>query len=98
METSLALAYFADFVAIDPKTGKLRADDGAVNLTRFDAVNKGWISLTRPWHLLTTNSGSGNPHEASAEKGRKFMEVLVERISGFLVELANSRIDENFPF
>jgi creatinine amidohydrolase len=98
METSLALAYFADFVAVDPKTGKLKADDGAVNPTRFDAVNRGWVSLTRPWHLLTTNSGSGNPHAATAEKGRQFMQVLVERISSFLVELANTRIDEKFPF
>ena len=98
METSLALAYFGDLVAVDPKTGKLKADEGAVNPTRFDAVNRGWISLTRPWHLLTTNSGSGNPHKATAEKGRQLMEVLVERISGFLVELANSPVDETFPF
>ncbi|MEX2288263.1 MAG: creatininase family protein [Planctomycetaceae bacterium] len=98
METALALAYFSDLVAVDPKTGKLQADEGAVNPTRFEAVNRGWISLTRPWHLLTTNSGSGNPHPATAEKGRAFMQTLVERISGFLVELANSPIDERFPF
>jgi creatinine amidohydrolase len=54
--------------------------------------------MTRPWHLLTTNSGSGNPHAASAEKGRALMDVLVERISGFLVELAASKIDDQFPF
>jgi creatinine amidohydrolase len=98
METALALAYFSDFVAVDPKTGKLQADDGAVKPTRFVAVNRGWISLTSPWHLLTTNSGSGNPHEATAEKGRALMQVLVDRLSSFLVELAKSPIDERFPF
>jgi len=98
VETSLALAFFPDLVARDSRTGRLAADDGAVKPTRFDAVNKGWISITRPWHLLTTNSGSGNPHQALAEKGRALMDVLVERIAGFLVQLSGAPVDENFPF
>jgi creatinine amidohydrolase len=98
VETSLALAYFPDLVARDPATGRLQADDGAVKPTRFDAVNEGWISITRPWHLLTTNSGSGNPHQATADKGRALMDILVDRISGFLVQLSETKVDGNFPF
>ena len=98
METSLALAYFPQLVATDPETGKIIADDGTVHPTRFEAVNAGWVSITRPWHLLTNNTGAGNPHQATAEKGRRYMEVLVERLSGFLVELAASPLDERFPF
>ncbi len=98
METALALAYFPELVAKDPETGELIADDGAVRPTRFEAVNEGWVSITRPWHLLTTNTGSGNPHPATAEKGEQLMATLVERISGFLVELAASPLDEQFPF
>jgi creatinine amidohydrolase len=64
----------------------------------LEAVNKGWVSITRPWHLLTTNTGAGNPHAATAEKGKALMEVIVERLSGFLVELAGAKIDERFPF
>ncbi|MCS7471434.1 creatininase family protein [Stieleria sp. ICT_E10.1] len=97
METSLGLAYFSEFVDVDAE-GKITADDGAVNETRFDAVNQGWVSITRPWHLLTRQSGSGNPHPATAEKGRQLMDVLVERLSTFLVELAESDVDERFPF
>jgi creatinine amidohydrolase len=98
VETSLALAYFGDLVARDPQTGRLLADDGAVRPTRFAAVNSGWVSMTRPWHLLTTNTGAGNPHRATAEKGRLLMDALVERLAGFLVELAASPLDERFPF
>jgi len=98
METALALAYFPEFVATDPETGQITADDGAVNKTRFDAVNNGWVSITRPWHLLTKNTGSGDPHPATAEKGEQLMELLVQRISSFLVELAASDLDEQFPF
>jgi creatinine amidohydrolase len=97
METSFALAYFPDLV-LRNEQGELAADQGATAPSRFDAVNEGWVSITRPWHLLTTNSGSGNPHAASAEKGRQLMEVLVNRISEFLVQLSESPIDEQFPF
>ncbi len=97
METALGLAYFDDFV-LKNEDGSIVADDGAVNATRFDAINNGWVSITRDWHLLTKNTGSGNPHPATAEKGEKLMKVIVERFSGFLVELAESKIDSKFPF
>jgi creatinine amidohydrolase len=97
METSIALAYFPEFVGRKPD-GKLDADDGSVQPTRFEAINRGWVSITRPWHLLTTNSGAGNPHQASAEKGTRFMEILAGRLADFLVELSAARNDERFPF
>ena len=97
METSFGLAYFPELVGRNPD-GSLIADDGRVAQTRFEAVNKGWVSITRPWHLLTTNSGSGYPHEATAEKGRKLIEVVVQRLSPFLVELSAAKLDEKFPF
>jgi creatinine amidohydrolase len=97
METSFALAYFPELV--DRKDdGTLTADSGQIGATRFEAVNNGWVSITRPWHLLTSNTGAGNPHEASAEKGRKLMELLVDRLAGFLVDLSNAKLDERFPF
>jgi creatinine amidohydrolase len=97
METSLGLAYFPDLVARNPD-GSLAADEGAVRPSRFDAVNRGWVSITRPWHLLTTNSGAGNPHAATAEKGRLLMKHVVDRLATFLVELSAAEIDEKFPF
>jgi creatinine amidohydrolase len=97
METSLGLAFFPELV-LRNADGTLAADDGATAESRFEAVNKGWVSITRPWHLLTTNSGAGHPHRASAEKGRKAMQVLVQRLATFLVELSRSPLDDQFPF
>ena len=97
METSLALAYFPHLVARNAD-GTLAADEGVVQPTRFEAVNRGWVSITRPWHLLTSNSGSGNPHAATAEKGRRLMELLVDRLSAFLMDLSAAKLDERFPF
>lgn len=97
VETSLALAYFPDLVARNAD-GTLQADAGAVAPSRFEALEAGWVSITRPWHLLTTNSGSGYPHAATADKGRAAMQVMVERLAPFLVELSQSPLDRTFPF
>ena len=97
METSLIMAYYPHLVAQRPD-GSLDADLGATADTRFEALNRGWVSITRPWHLLTTNSGAGNPHPATAEKGRRMMDLLVERLSAFLVALSAAQLDERFPY
>jgi creatinine amidohydrolase len=92
VETSLGLAFFPDLVKLE------LADDGAARPTRFEAINKGWISITRPWHLVCASTGLGNPFPATAEKGRKLMDAVVERLAGFLVELARTPLDEQFPY
>jgi len=97
METSFGLAFFPELVARN-EDGSLAADDGETRESRFEAINRGWVSITRPWHLLTTNSGSGNPHAASKEKGEQMMQCLVERLGTFLVELSSAEIDDQFPF
>jgi creatinine amidohydrolase len=97
METSLALAWWPELVARN-EDGTLTADEGRTATSRFEAVNRGWVSITRPWHLLTTNAGSGNPHAATAEKGRRLVELLVQRLAKFLVELSEAPLDERFPY
>jgi creatinine amidohydrolase len=92
VETSLGLAFFPELVRLE------LADKGAARPSRLDAVNRGWISITRPWHLVTSNTGLGDPRAASAEKGRRLMEVVVERLAGFLVDLAAARLDASFPY
>lgn len=92
METSMGLAHFPALVQMD------RADEGAVKPSRFEAVNRGWVEITRPWHLLTSNSGSGDPRAATAAKGEALTQLAAERIGGFLGDLAASPIDETFPF
>jgi creatinine amidohydrolase len=92
VETSLGLAYFPELLRPE------LADDGAARPSRLQAINKGWVSITRPWHLVSKNTGLGDPSAASAEKGRRLMEVLTDRLAGFLVELAAAPMDEAFPY
>jgi creatinine amidohydrolase len=97
METSFILYSHPHLVA-KKADGSLAADDGAVAQTRFDAINNGWVSITRPWHLLTTNSGSGYPHKASPDKAEKMLDLLAQRLGKFLAELSAAKLDEKFPF
>jgi creatinine amidohydrolase len=92
METSLGLAFFPELMHPE------QADDGAAKPSRFDAINRGWVSITRPWHLVSKNTGLGNPAAATAEKGRQLMEIVVDRLSGFLVQLSQTPMDESFPY
>lgn len=92
METSVNLALNPDLVHLDD------ADPGAVRETRFEAVNRGWVQITRPWHLLTTNAGVGDPRPATAEKGERVIALVVERVSRFLKELSDAEMDDQFPY
>ncbi len=88
----MMLAHLPDLVAID------QADPGTMAMTRFEAVNRGWVEITRPWHLLTTNCGAGDPRPSTAEKGKALTDIVVARLAGFLTELAASPADERFPY
>lgn len=92
METSVALYLYPEWVEMEA------ADEGAVKSTQFDAINHGWAQITRPWHILTTNAGVGNPLKATPEKGRIIIETVVERVGRYLQELSDAEIGENFPY
>jgi creatinine amidohydrolase len=92
VETSLGLAFFPQWLAME------QAGSGAARPSRLEAINRGWVSITRPWHLVSADTGLGDPSAATADKGRRLMAALVERLSGFLVELAQAEMDERFPY
>jgi creatinine amidohydrolase len=92
VETSLGLAYFPDLMKCE------LADDGAAKPSRFEAINRGWVSITRPWHIVSENTGLGDPRAATAQKGFQLMEALVPRLGDFLAELATAEMGGAFPY
>ena len=91
METSLALALFEDLV--EPGV----AGDGVAREFRFEALRKGWLRTSRDFSKLNDHCAVGDPSDASAEKGNAYLDLVCGRITEFLVELADSEIDEHFP-
>ncbi|HEY7118275.1 MAG TPA: creatininase family protein [Tepidisphaeraceae bacterium] len=92
METSMGLAYFPHLMRMS------QAGPGTMHKTKFDAINKGWVSITRPWHLLTDDTGAGDPSAATPEKAQKLIETVTQRLGDFLYDLATTPMDESFPF
>ncbi len=92
METSVGMALFGDLVYLS------HAADGSVYRSRFEAIEKGWVSIARPWHLVTKDSTHGDPRRASKEKGEAYVKLVVERLADFVVALGKSEMDERFPY
>jgi creatinine amidohydrolase len=93
METSVMLAVAPELVKM------VDAADGASRPTRFAAINKGWVQISRPWSGLTASTGVGNPLAATKEKGEKYLKAIVGRLAPFLAELSKANPqDANFPY
>jgi len=90
-ETSVALALYPGLV--EPEV----AGDGQARPFRFEALEQGWVWTSRDFSKLNDSCGVGDPSRASAEKGRQYLDLVCDRISRFLGELAQATIDEHFP-
>jgi creatinine amidohydrolase len=56
----------------------------------FDGVRSGWAWMPRRWTQVTADTGVGDPHAATAEKGAAFVAQAVARIAAFCVQLAGA--------
>ena len=65
-----------------------QAGDGAEKRFRIAALREGWAWAPRQWTKISADTGVGNPSEATAEKGARFVDAVTDRIADFLTELA----------
>ncbi len=91
LETSVALYLYPELVNLS------EAGDGRARTYRFEALNKGWVYTSRRFSKLNDHCAVGDPSRASAEKGKKYLDLVCSRITEFLIDLANAPIDERFP-
>jgi creatinine amidohydrolase len=92
METSVAMALYPDL--IEPNV----AGDGKAKPFRFKALQKGWLETSRNFARINDHCAIGDPAGASPEKAERYIDLVCKRISQFLTELANSTIDDHFPY
>ena len=92
METSVALALYPDLVELE------YAKNGAASPFKLEALQKGWAKTSRRFAKLNDHCATADPAGSSADKGKKYLEITIERITNFLVELAETPVDENFPY
>jgi|SRR5688572_8246069 creatinine amidohydrolase len=66
------------------------AGSGAAKRPRLKGMREGWAWAPRVWTRVTADTGVGDPSRATAEKGAKYVNVVVERVAEFLVDLASA--------
>ena len=92
METSVDLVLVEELVHLE------NAGSGGVHSSRFEAINKRWVSIARPWHLFTEDSTVGDPRKATKAKGEAYVQLVVDRLTHYVTELEKSRMDMRFPY
>jgi len=92
METSVMLYLHPELVDLR------KADAGVAKKSKLQGVNEGWVYIVRPWEIVTTSSGSGDPRKATSPKGKKYVEFTVQRIAEYLTELSSTPLTKSFPY
>ena len=64
------------------------AGPGRARSARLTGMREGWVWAPRPWTSVTSDTGVGDPSAATAEKGRRYIAAVTQRIADFLIELA----------
>ena len=89
-ETSVMMHYHPELVNLD------EAGPGLANPFALQSLREKTAWLPRHWTLVTDDTGIGNPHLASADKGRRFAEAIAQKYAVLLKELAAVKDEKDF--
>ncbi len=84
-ETSLMMHVAPQWVA--PLDG---AGDGGTTPNALPALKQPGVWCPRDWAALTKDTGDGDPRAATAEKGKRILDALVDATTPVLVELSQA--------
>ncbi len=89
METSLMLYLRPDLVLPKNTWG-----DGKAKSFKIDAFKEGWLWAEREWSQISADTGVGNPHKATAEKGKRFFNDLTQKMGQLFCELCDADLND----
>ncbi len=89
METSLMLHLRPDLVLPKNQWG-----NGKDKKYRIKAFSEGWAWAERQWSQISEDTGVGNPHKATKEKGARFFKDVTEKMGHFFYDLCKADIDD----
>ncbi|MEO0471608.1 MAG: creatininase family protein [Bacteroidota bacterium] len=71
-----------------------QAGNGHAKQWTIEALRKGWVSSQRQWSKVTADTGVGDPSQATAERGERFLAAVIDNVSQFFQELADADVDQ----
>jgi creatinine amidohydrolase len=89
LETSLMMEIHPDLVLPLKDAG-----EGKAKSFRMAGIRDGVAWAQREWTKITEDTGVGDPSRATREKGARFRDAVCEKISKYLVELAEADLDD----
>lgn len=89
METSIMMKIAPSLVLPLEEAGE--GKEKKINIT---GIREGWAWTERKWSKVTTDTGIGNPKNASAEKGEKFLSDVTNKLAELYLEICNTDIDK----
>lgn len=85
LETSVMLHLHPDLVLPLDEAG-----DGDAKRWKITAFREGWAWAERQWTKVSADTGIGNPKKGTAEKGKRYLDALTQKIASLFVELAKA--------
>jgi len=85
METSVMMHLKPNFILPLSEAGS-----GTEKKSKLKGIREGWVTAQRHWPSISDDTGVGNPAKSTVEKGTRFLEAVTDKISDFLIELAEA--------
>ena len=85
LETSLLLHLRPEWVEL------AQAGPGETNPWKIEAMRSPGVWTPRPWSATHPDTGSGDPSQATAEKGRRYFEAVTAAVGHLLVALSAAK-------
>ena len=89
METSIMMYLRPDLVLPLSEAGS-----GPEAQHRIKAFRESWAWTERPWSTISKDTGVGNPHKSTAEKGQRYLNDLTDKIADLFISIANCDVKE----
>lgn len=89
METSLLLYLRPDLVLPKDKWG-----NGKAKKFRIKSFSEGWLWAERKWSKISEDTGVGNPHKSTKEKGERYFMDVTQKMGNLFYELCKADLND----
>ncbi|NDW09852.1 creatininase family protein [Dysgonomonas sp. 520] len=86
LETSVMLHYYPELVKME------LAGNGEGKPFAVESLNEGVAWIPRNWSKVSVDTGIGNPHKSTAEKGKMIAEAVTDKLAKLFNELVTKDI------